>query len=347
MRLTVRSTFFALAMTASLGAAACGGSSGDDDGGGPTGDPHGFVIDKVNVPSDGTDPNYAFDLNGDGNIDNRLGSDIASLAVLSGGSFDIQAGIDKAVDDGSILLLVNIQATALDNAANAGTTVYLGKLGTPAAACTDPNMPDTCRQHLDGHGSFTVDTSGPTDATVVGNIVSGVFTNTTPGKIALQIAFSGAAINVELQQAHAQINGIQADGSAFGVSKVGGAISQSDLTTNVEPAIADSINDIIVRDCPNPQVPANPDGTGYPTYCGCADNSTGATILGSLNIDLQSDQHGDPIAGSYDCRISHDEFINNDTVKQLLAPDIDLGDGTMGLSVGVQITGIKGTFTAP
>jgi len=345
MRLTVRSTFFALAMTASLGAAACGGGGGDDDGGGPTGDPHGYVIDKVTVPDQGDDPAFGFDLNGDGNIDNRLGSDIASLAVLSGGSFDIQGGIDKAVDDGSILLLVNIQATALDNAANAGTQVFLGKLGTPAAACTDPNDTTTCRQHLDGHGSFTVDSASPTDAKVVGNIVNGTFTNTTPGKIALQIAFSGTAINVELVDAHAQINGIAADGSLFASSKVGGGISQSDLMTNVEPAIADSIQDIIVRDCAPANVPASPrDGTGYPDYCHCT--GTGATIIGSLTIDQNTTAHADT---AYDCVISHDEFADDGTVQQLLKPDIDTdNDGvTDALSVGVQITGIKGTFTAP
>lgn len=323
MRLSARTTLFVLAMAASLGLAACG-----DDGGTvlpePEGPHHTYVVDTVSIPLDADEAEeLGFDIDGDGTVDNQLGNILSALIQAGGGDLDLQGSITESVDNGDILLLADVQATALTSASACGFSLYLGQNPSPAP-CTNPDDPLTCRQHLTGTGTFDVDPASPSDVTVRGNIVGGRFTG-GPGDLALQIAFGETAINLTLIEARAEINGITETG--FEMSKVGGAVPDAVIQGEVLPAVSVAVNDIMTTDCPAPRTP--------PT-CGCMDGSTGETLMGIF------DENGD-------CDVPESEVRANSLIVTLLRPDVDTdGDGEPdALSVGVGATAVAGTWTVP
>lgn len=329
MRLSARSTFFALATAASFSLAACGGGGDDDDG--PIvieGDPHTYVVDSVTIPEDQTSANMlGFDLDGDleggdAAVDNQLGSILSALISAAGsGSLDLQGSIDEAVNAGEILLLANMQATDLTNASNAGFEVFLGANPSPAA-CTDPADPTTCRQHLGGDGTFEIAAGGDQDARIGGNIIGGTFTGKN-GEIALQIAFAETQINLNLTRAQAEVTGVSATGLAS--ARIGGAVPDEQIQNEVIPAIAIAISDIVVEEgC-----------MAGSADCGCP-GGTAETLLGIFDDNS-------------DCAITESEVREDDLIMTLLRPDVDTDeDGTKdALSVGVGASAVSGTFTVP
>lgn len=324
MRLSARSTIYVLATAASLGLAACSG-----DGGGeppePEGEHHTYVVDSVTIPLNATEAReLGFDIDGDGEPDNQLGNILAALISAGGGDLDLQASITESVDAGEILLLADIQATALTSAAASGFSLYLGENPQPEP-CTDPTMPDTCRQHLTGTGTFDVDPTSPPDVTVRGNIVNGRFTG-GPGDLALQIAFGDTAINLTLIEARAEINGISEAG--FEQSKIGGAVPDAVIQSEVLPAVSVAVNDILTEDCPEPRDPN--------MGCSCMAGSTGETLMGIF------DEAGD-------CDVTEQDVRDNNLIETLLRPDVstDGDDEPDALSVGVGATAVAGTWTVP
>src|SRR5690348_8073662 len=151
-------TYFALLLIA----AACGGSSGSksidaNNGMGsdaPLPPPDAqmaqgthahYVVDRLMVPTTNQQAQmYALDLDGNGTVDNQLGSDLATLQSMGA---DVQGSVDTAVNDGDILMLVDIQTTAFDNATGAGFSLYAGENPNPSP-CSGPGD-TTCRHHLD------------------------------------------------------------------------------------------------------------------------------------------------------------------------------------------------------
>src|SRR3954466_1752090 len=119
--------------------AACGGG---DDTITPEGAHYHYVANKALVPTNNNESReYGIDLNGDGTVDNQLGM---VLGTLAGMGFDIQGTIDKAVLEGSIILLADFQTKDFTSTAAAGVQVFLGANEQPAACnsgemvvCTD------------------------------------------------------------------------------------------------------------------------------------------------------------------------------------------------------------------
>jgi hypothetical protein len=333
MRLSARFTICVMAVAVPLGMAACGG--GGDDDVTIEGTDHTYVVDTVTIP---LDQNQADDLGfnldgncqfGDNAIDNQLGNILVALrAAAGGGSLDLQGSIDDAIDEGSILLLANIRATSLAQATNAGFFLYLGDNPSPAP-CTDPTDITTCRQHLDGNGSFSIAANSPTDVAVGGNILPGGRFQGGPGTLTLQIAFGNVAINLQLIEARAEVTGITADG--FGTSKVGGAVPNAVIQDQVIPAVFQAIDEIMLEDC-------GPVANRMGDDCSCGD-STGGTLM-----DIFDEE---PEGG--DCQVTLPELRANQLIQTLLRPDVDTDcDGTEdALSVGVGATGVKASFTVP
>jgi len=323
MRLISRSMTCALAATLSLGLVACGGDD-DDDVIVPEGEHYGYVVDGVTIPLNSSQAeDLGFDLDGDGTVDNQLGNILSALIQAGGaGTLDLQGSIDESVDAGSILLLADVQATSLSSAANVGFSLYLGENPTPAP-CTNPDDPLTCRQHLDGSGSFDVSSDTPDDVVVGGNIVGGTFTG-GPGNLALQIALAeGEPINLSLIEARARLSGISETDISDAI--LGGAIPQEDIDNEVIPAVHGTVEGIIAEDC-----------TGTAPDC-CADpESTGETLLGIFD-------------DNEDCMVPLAELRENSLIMTLLRADVDTdGDGEEdALSVGVGATAVNGDFTLP
>jgi hypothetical protein len=320
---------FLLAACLPLSLAACGGS---EDSGSvvPEGTHYGYVVSKASVPTSNTQATtYGLDIGAsksgtpDGTVDNRLGE---ALGTLAGMGFDIQGTVDAAVAEGSIILLVDFQTKDFTNASAAGLGVKIGTMPVPAA-CTNPADPTTCGKHLTGSASFSIDPKSPADALVAGKIVNGTF-NGGPGDISLQIALGTTQpITLSLLNARAKATTISDAGMT---ATVGGALSITDLNSQVIPAIATQVEGILARDCGT--------GTRTPPTCGCASGSTSVTLL------LLFDGKDGTVA---DCKISVAEIAGNAIIKSLLGPDVcsmDTCTAPDALSLGIQVQTVKATF---
>jgi hypothetical protein len=299
---------------------ACGGDSGTPT---PTGMHYHYVANKIFVPTSSTESReYGLDLNGDGTVDNQLGATLAALK--SQGGFDVQATIDKAVAEGSIILLVDFQSKSFTSSAGAGIQVFLGQ--NPMPAPCNGSGDTTCGHHLTGTGTFDVDPSGPTNAALAGKIVGGTFT-AGPGNLSLQIALGGTmAIQLDLIGARVKASGISETGIGSGTDGgaiFAGAVTKDDIDTKIIPAIPPQLETVIARDCNM----TNPPVMG----CGCMSGSTGATIISFFDAN-------------HDCAVTTDELKMNSLVMSLLQPDVTI-DGKMALSIGIKATAVTGTYT--
>ncbi len=316
--------------------AACGGGTDTIT---PEGTHYHYVVNKALVPTNNNQSReYGLDLNGDGTPDNQLGM---VLGTLAGMGFDIQATIDTAVLKGSIILLADIQtsdATFMSNAAT-GMQVFIGDSPQPVACntaedvvCTTakPAVCTGCGHHLDpSGGSFAIAANSPTDVALAGKIVGGTFTG-GPGNLSLQIALGGTdAIQLDMIGARAKASSISEAniGTVSGASISGGvifagAITQDDINTKVIPAVVSQLAPTIMRDCTMPSAPPG---------CGCVDGSTGKTIIGLFDTNM-------------DCTVSVAEVQSNSLIMSLLAPDVTI-DGKMALSLGIKVAAEKATFT--
>ncbi|HEY5949149.1 MAG TPA: hypothetical protein VIV40_26835 [Kofleriaceae bacterium] len=306
---------------------ACGGDDGQPV---PEGMHYHYVANKVFVPTSNTQAReYGLDLNADGTVDNQLGM---VLSTLAGMGFDIQATIDTAVAEGSIILLADFQTKDFTNTTAAGIQVFLGDMPTPAA-CTgtesyDPATKMGCGHHLDGNGSFSIAANSPQNAALAGKIINGTFTGGSESSdLSLQIALGGTtAIKLDLIGARAKATGITE--TAIGTPTSGGvvfagAVTKEDIDTKVIPAIQTQLVPIIARDCHD---------LTAPPACACDADSTGKTILGLFDTTPK------------DCAVTVEEIKNNSLIVSLLAPDVTI-NGKMALSLGIKATAVKGTYT--
>jgi hypothetical protein len=324
-------SFLLAACTLSLPLVACGGSDGEGSVV-PEGTHYGYVVSKAFVPANmkqATD--YGLDVGAsksgtpDGTVDNRLGE---VLGTLAGMGFAIQATVDTAVAQGSIILLVDFQTKDLMSSSAAGFSVKIGTNPVPAA-CTGAT--DTvCGHHLDGKAMFSLAADSPKDAAVAGKIVGGTF-NGGPGDISLQIALGTTEpITLSLLNARAKATAITEAGMT---ASVGGALSVTDLNGQVIPAIGAQVTGLLTRDCGAVR-------SGPPT-CGCAQGSTSLTLLNLFD--------GDIAGTAKDCNISTAEIAGNAVIKSLLGPDVcstKTCTAPDALSLGIQVTAVKATFPA-
>jgi hypothetical protein len=335
MRLAARSAFFVMAI-ASFGMVACGGGGGDD---GPIvieGEHHLYVADFVGLPdSEENSEAYGVDLDGDrggdcedvsdATYDNQLGVILTALATQAGDDIDLQMSVTERVDDGTILLLADVQATALDSAANAGFSIFLGA-NPSTAPCTDPENPTTCRQHFNGTTEFEIAPGSPTDLSIGGNISGGTFSGSN-GELAIQIAFGDTTINLDLIMAHAELHDVSADG--IGQSVIAGAVPNTTVQSEVIPAVHVAITAILLEAC-GPVADRDPEAD-----CSCTD-STSQFLMNTFDDDD-------------DCDVGLEELRMDSLIMTLLRPDIDTDcDGTDdALSVGVGATAVPAVYEVP
>jgi hypothetical protein len=315
--------FVAAACAFPLSLAACGGGGGggDDTQPPPEGAHYGYVISGISVPTtEKQKADFSLDLGGrsssklDGVHDNQLGGLIETLSAF----VDIQTPVSKAVDTGSILLLVDFQTTDLANSGNAGFGVKIGATAMPPP-CTDSTQ-TVCGQHLKGTGMFTLASDSSTTGVVSGKIVGGAFTG-GPGDVMVQLAIGGGTpITLSLMRAR-----VQATISPTGImnATIGGLLLQSELTTTLVPVLQGQIATFLTQNCT---------GSPPPT-CGCTGD--GALFLISLDTN-------------HDCTVSSDELINNMSVQTALAPDVCTTSSCTkpdGVSIGVQVQAVKAAFS--
>ena len=284
----------------------------------PVGTDYQYVADSLTLPSTSDEATAdGLDLNGDGSVDNKLGSVLATFATQG---FNFQATVTASVDNGTTILLGDLQTSDFTTATAVGFSSDQGANPMPAA-CTDAN--DTvCRHQFAGNATFDIASDNTINPPLVGSITNGTYL-TGPGNITVQIALTGATpITLSLIGARVKFSGISATGITHGI--LAGALPKTELDNTIYPALATQLEAYVTTTCT--QTPVNGD-------CGCPSGSSASTLVGILDTNM-------------DCMITTSDLISNGTVSALFAPDVTI-DGMPSLSLGVAVTYVAGTFTAP
>ncbi len=339
------SSTIALLALATLPLLACGDDGGpaatpDAGGDGPImGAYSHYTNDTISVPQSSAQTRD-FGLNIDGDDANRPDNALGGiLSALKQQNVDIQKAVTDSVVAGRLVLLHSVQATSLSAAAAAGWKVLLG-----APTATPPKY--------DGTDVMMVDGTSPTDGILKGSIAGGHFEG-GPGNVTIALSLTtGTPIRVKL--VGARIKGdLTADGCTSGV--LGGAITNDELNSSVIPGIQTLMNNSIKDD--------GPDGM-HPMACAAAGDVCPAAMNGdATSCDVERhicrSDTSKTILNIFDtnkdAQITIDEIKNNTLIKALLAPDVDLFNGTTfdprkdgvkdSLSVGIGFTCKKATFS--
>lgn len=321
------------ALAAPLTLVACGG--GDDDDGGtvtPEGTHHGYVVSKVSAipapPHMANDPGYGLDLGSktssmpDGRIDNNLG---LALTILSGANaaLDVQATLDAAVNQGSVILLADFQSKDFANS-NAGFGVKFGSNPNPPACSSTADT--TCGHHLMGGASFQVATNSPNDSLLGGKLVNGAFEG-GPGQLSLQITI-GNTTPIVLPLVHARVKVTSVSETSL-KALVGGLITAADLKSGVGESLAASVGALLQGSCTEISPPHPPD-------CGCTDLAK--FLMNLLDGDTQT---------TPDCKITAEEILANPATATYTTPDgcsMNTCAAADAISVGLNIEAVAATF---
>jgi hypothetical protein len=276
-----------------------------------------YVVDHQVVPTSSAEAQAnGLDVDGDGDVDNQLGN---TLGALSAQGFDVKGATNFAIDHGTILMLLDVQAPDLVTAAAAAVAMYQGANPNPPAC--DAN--GVCRGHLAGTATFAIAAASPNDPPLAASITGGTLL-AGPGLLPIQVAvFDANPVTLELHAARAKLGDLT--DTTIGSGIIAGAVTQGDIDTKFIPQAQQSITAIVQRDCPS---------AGTPPACGCASGSEGGTLISLFDTSPN------------DCQISVDEIRNNSIIQSLLAPDVTI-EGQQMLSFGFGITAVRGEFTPP
>lgn len=192
-----------------------------------------FVLDAVLLPtSSGQATQYGFDLDGDGSVDNALGTILSAVGAMTPG-MSVQPAVDEAVNRGDLLLLFRLYS---NNMVDQPSLVAHHWRAAATQCCTAVD-PTACAAEaqatcFSGSHSFT---PVPPATQLLGTLSGGTFAF---GPTSLQLSlplFGGTQIDVTL--IGARLRGTLAGGGITD-GAIGGAISKQDLDNQVIPAIA-------------------------------------------------------------------------------------------------------------
>jgi len=191
-----------------------------------------FVSNAIVLPTNAPMAHdLAFDLDGDGAVDNAFGN---FLTVLGAQNLSVQSFMDGAVQTGSIVLVHRLQANDLATDPTVSWQVWLGQIGgTPK---------------FDGTDLVTPLPGGPTDAAVFGAITTGQFATTVPGPVSIQLVLASGPIRLDLHDARISAT---VSSAGCGEGRLGGALLATDVQSVFLPALAADFQTVVERDCPS------------------------------------------------------------------------------------------------
>jgi hypothetical protein len=321
--------------------AACGGGtdSGDCTASGGTNKAQ-YVTNVVMVPQQRSD--YAIDLNGDGRVDNQLGN---IIGALTGQGLDVQMGVNQAVADGSLIVLMGESSTdaAFQSDACATTTVNVGQ------SIVAPATPD-----YSGMGHFMID-SGQQGGTFNGPIKAGKFssappaTTTTPVSVTIKLPLVAGAdpVKLEVDGAHLQFTR-DASGKITG-GQLNGAIKETAVQMDIIPNVATLLSNKLMND--NPQTSTDMQIASIFDNGGKAD----AACTGTCKNPAYGTRPG-MCAAAKDNIIDTCEVSTAGLIQNVLAPDVQMFDASGAyapnkdnttkdsLSLGLSFTAVGATF---
>ena len=285
-----------------------------DDGGaddkGTTGDGTGsareFVIKSFVVPTtQAKAKDNAYDIDGDGKVDNAFGAVLAAIHDLAKG-VDMEQVINQNILNGNDVGLIQITAADFSNDANASFQGWTGDRETccPNKPCKEADVAKTC---FSGTHEFKVDAKSPKDAKLSGAITSGTFE--FKGSFEIELPIGGARARVTLLAA--KVTG-KVDASGISEGKIMGAVSQADVAGSVIPAVAKTLD------------------------WEMNDPTTSQATKDAIKKVFDTDNDG---------KISEKELSDNAAVKAVLAGDVDADkDGKkeeLSIGIGFRASGCK------
>ncbi len=223
-------------LIANIGLVGCAMDSYEDDiAVDPAGVHFQYVIDSIELPTSGASAlMFGLDLDGDeqGRPDNALGQVFATL--VGSGVVDPNETVAEALASGSMLHLLDVQATSLDEAGGVGVLVFLG----------DDTDSDPTDNFLGGE-QFDVRLANVT-RTMAG-VTNGGLLAAGPGQMPVELVLPGVTepfmLHLEGARIQASIESDQLRGT------LAGAILAEDVDAVIIPVIYQGVAVSIERDC--------------------------------------------------------------------------------------------------
>lgn len=289
-----------------------------------SGSHHTFVVDSITLPrSAGEASSYGLDLDGDARIENRVGGLMSALTAVT--PMNIPSLVNDWVADGTLMILIDVQAADMSSAAGVGGRVYAGANANPAP-CASAND-SVCGNHLRGGASMEVDTGIALNAVFPGSIDQGQFSSSIvpvaatldlPELFTRPVAVDLVASRVQNLSSATNLEGIAA-----------GAITMDEIYSSIYPAVVD----VAARDC-----------TGTAPAC-CVAGSLGESLVDLLDADGN-------------CALTVQEMKSNTFLAAVVSPDLDLLDqnGNFApnvdgvpdsMSLGAGFTAVNASFARP
>jgi hypothetical protein len=294
-----------------------------------------FVINKLILPQQRSDD--AMDLNGDGKVDNQMGNIIGALAAQSS---DPQPGEDQAVASGTTTELLRLNFPIGAGAADCvTTTAEWGKPSTPT---------------FDGADHFTIDDTSPAvdfGGKLAGNEFKSNSPVTTKHPVTVGIrlvALGSTPVTLVLNGAHLQYTVQVGAPPRLLKGQINGSVKQSDVTNRVIPAIAASLNQDIQNSVNGTQAQKDHAAQTEKIF-DVGDGNGGTCTKPEPSPELQGDRPNDGA-------ISSCEVANNNIIKNVLAPDVQIFDASGNyapnkdntnkdsLSIGFGFTAVSANF---
>jgi hypothetical protein len=187
-----------------------------------------FSTSNVKAPANSM--TAAYDLDGDGLNDNRLGSILSGLAALN---LNVQPSIDFAVKSGQLLVLFDLSSKdpSMLSDPTAAVTVELGQ--QPASP---PNY--------DGTDTFVIDAMTTAPAHLTGTLSAGSFesqatsTATIPVSTTIKLPIIPGSPPIALPLTALHVSFTRSSGGDVSTGQINGAIMKSDIDTSLYPALA-------------------------------------------------------------------------------------------------------------
>jgi hypothetical protein len=284
------------------------------------GDCKDLVMDTMTFPDSTTAATIGVDYSGSGTVDNALGSILGALGGLAP-SMNLQESIDDAVNQGTTLMLLRMQASSFATAATAASQAWVGQ---KMSCCTSSDSAKCKTEAQAGcfggsHTFYADNTASDPKAIFGGSITGGKFKfGSRTSTMSLNLPVTGAALQLNLKGVYL-MGDINAAGTKITNGILAGVVTKDDLDNELMPAIAKLLNDLL----------------NDPT----AQKTTKDTITTLFDTNT-------------DGTIDEAEVKENALIKTFLAGDVDIdGDGKQEMSLGISFTGTSATInetgTAP
>ncbi len=184
------------------------------------------VANTMTLPSKAGE--YALDLDGSG-PKNQFGS---LLAAMKSFNLDMQPELDKALEDGAVLILMEVKGKDLTDDTNVLVQAHTGE-----------DTDGDATNNFSGSAELKIAASSSKDAKLPGTIAGGKI-NAGPGSLVIPMPIGDTPLLVPIQAARLE-GEISADGMANGV--LAGAISKADLDAKVLPSVVELVNGMLTN----------------------------------------------------------------------------------------------------